>query len=105
MIAAGKRAYFRERFKGRVFSWLHIEMRVRGLTVPDVQRANGWSAAYLKNRLSGPANLTLDDLSDLVLAIMGGELVLERRDVVSGEATNAEQARCEHKKFGGTTVI
>lgn len=77
-IPEGQLAYFRERLKGRIFSTI-----VRGfldqqkedpiITKASIARRLQRRPEQINRWLSGPSNMTLDTVSDLILAIYGGE--------------------------------
>ena len=77
-IPDGQCAYFQERLKGRVFSFIFSEFLKQQAQNPEITQA--CIARRLRKRpeqinrwLSGPSNWTLETISDLVLAIYGGE--------------------------------
>lgn len=77
-IPAGQRAYFQERLKGRIFSFIIGEFQKQQRKNPDITQATiarrlGKRPEQINRWLSGPSNLTLDTISDLFLAICGGE--------------------------------
>lgn len=68
--------YFRQRFKNRVFNRLAEffaqEAAERGVTKKTIAERLGKDPAQITRWLSGPGNLTMDTLSDLLFA-MGAE--------------------------------
>ena len=77
-IPAGQRAYFQERLRGRIFSFIVGEFLRQQRENPDITQAA--IARRLERRpeqinrwLSGPSNMTIDTISDLVLSVWGGE--------------------------------
>jgi transcriptional regulator with XRE-family HTH domain len=99
-------AYFRERLKGRVYSWIVGEFIRQQclnptLTQRDIARRINKRPEQINRWLSGPSNMTLDTTSDLILGIGGGEPVLgiaplavpaERAAEVRTDATASEAA-------------
>jgi hypothetical protein len=80
-IPTGRRAYFQERLKGRVYSWLIGEFQRQknlrsDLSQRDIARRLDKRPEQINRWFSGPSNLTLETLSDLVLGICGGEPTL-----------------------------
>lgn len=78
----GQRAYFQERLKGRVYSFVVDELLRRraadpSLTQAEIARRLGKRPEQITRLLSGPGNWTLETLSDLFLAICAGEPVLK----------------------------
>lgn len=77
-IPLGKRAYFQERLKGRAYDLVVNEfLRQRDmdptLTQATIARRLEKRPEQINRWLSGPGNWTLETLSDLLLAICGGE--------------------------------
>jgi hypothetical protein len=78
VIPAGKKAYFQERFRNRLFEFLVTEFEKRRADDPEFTQAA--LAKRLEKRpeqinrwLSAPSNLTADTLSDLLLGIRAAE--------------------------------
>lgn len=69
-------AYFRARFKHRVYSLIIRELKESGLKQADLARRLGMEPARLSRLLSGPGNLTLNTVSDLLFAISAAEPAL-----------------------------
>lgn len=69
-------AYLRTRLKHRIYSLIIKEFRSSGLTQADLARRLGKDAPQLSRMLSGPGNMTIDTISDLLFAIDGKELSL-----------------------------
>ena len=67
-------AYFRCRLKQRIFKALLIEFKNSGLTKADLARRLDKEPAQVSRLLSGPGNVTLDTLSDVLFALSGAEL-------------------------------
>ena len=75
-VAAGTLAYFRARLKQRIYSLAIKEFKKSGLSQADLARRLGKEPAQVSRLLSGPGNLTLETVSDLLLATSGAELGL-----------------------------
>jgi hypothetical protein len=74
----GQRAYFQERLKARVYelivnSFLNQCEANSSLTQASIARRLEKRPEQINRWLSGPSNLTLETVSDLVLGICGGE--------------------------------
>jgi transcriptional regulator with XRE-family HTH domain len=67
-------AYFRARLKHRIYSVIIKEFKKSSLTQADLARRLDMEPAQLSRLLAGPANLTLETVSDTLFAINGGEL-------------------------------
>jgi transcriptional regulator with XRE-family HTH domain len=69
--------YYRQRQKNRVFSkiaaYFAEEAERRGITKHDIAEALGRDPSQITRWLSAPSNLTLDTISDLLLAL-GAEM-------------------------------
>jgi hypothetical protein len=77
-IPAGQRGYFQERLKGRVYEMIVSEFVDQcqldsSLTQAAIGRRIDRRPEQINRWLSGPSNLTLETISDLLLAICGGE--------------------------------
>ena len=72
-IPLGKRAYFGERLKNRLYDLIITEFMKRGLSKADLARRTGRRPEQITRWLGSPGNWTLDTVSDLLLA-MGAEL-------------------------------
>jgi hypothetical protein len=77
-IPRGKRAYFQERLKGRAYDLVVNEFLRQcdldsTLTQAAVARRLEKRPEQINRWLAGPGNWTLETLSDLLLAICGGE--------------------------------
>ncbi len=77
-IPAGQKAYFQERLKARVYELIidSFLSQCEGdslLTQAAVARRLGKRPEQINRWMSGPSNLTLETVSDLVLAICGKE--------------------------------
>lgn len=93
-------AYFRERLKGRIFSFIISALRKQQRKDPTITKAAiarrlGRRPEQINRWLSGPSNLTAESISDLVLAICGGEPSLEtlRLHATALDTLNEEAAR------------
>jgi transcriptional regulator with XRE-family HTH domain len=75
-IPTGTLAYFRARLKQHVYSLVIREFKKSGLSQADLGRRLKKSAPQLSRLFSGPGNMTLDMLSDLLFAIAGAEPAL-----------------------------
>jgi hypothetical protein len=77
-IPAGQRGYFQERLKGRVYELIVSEFVNQcrldsSVTQAAIGRRIDRRPEQINRWLSGPSNLTLETVSDLLLAICGGE--------------------------------
>jgi DNA-binding phage protein len=72
-IPVGKRAYFAERLKNRLYDLIVSEFKKRGLSKADLARRTGRKPEQVTRWLGSPGNWTLDTISDLLIA-MGSEL-------------------------------
>lgn len=77
-IPAGQRAYFQERLKGRIFSFIVGAFLKQQRENPEITKAA--IARRLERRpeqinrwLAGPSNMTVETISDLILAVCGSE--------------------------------
>ena len=76
-IPAGKRSYFQERLRIRVFNFLlskFIQAQTKGLNKNILAKRIGRSPEVINRWLGAPSNLTLDTISDLLLGISAEEL-------------------------------
>lgn len=76
-IPSPKRAYFQQRLENRIFGFLlekFMEAQKNGLTKAILARRIGKSPEVITRWLGAPSNLTLDTISDLLLAISAEEL-------------------------------
>lgn len=77
-IPIGKMAYFRERFRDRLYELVVSEFlkkeRVGELTRSDLARRIGRKPEQITRWLGAPGNWTLETVSDLLLAISKSEL-------------------------------
>jgi hypothetical protein len=80
-IPIGKLAYFRERFRDRLYELVVSEFlkkeRSRELTRADLARRIGRKPEQITRWLGAPGNWTLETVSDLLLAISKAELNFE----------------------------
>lgn len=90
-IPASKRAYYQERFRGRVFDFLlglFLREKEKGLTQAKLARRIGKSPEVINRWLGSPTNLTLDSISDLLIGIAGEELVPQSKSVLQRAPRN-----------------
>ena len=77
-IPLGKLAYFRERFRDRLYELVVSEFlkqeRAGGLSKAEVARRIGRKPEQITRWLGAPGNWTLETVSDLLLAICKSEL-------------------------------
>jgi transcriptional regulator with XRE-family HTH domain len=77
-IPAGKRAYFQERLRNRLYDLIVTEFSRAsegcGFTQKKLANRLGKGADQINRWLSSPGNWTIDTLSDLLLGIAGAEL-------------------------------
>ena len=77
-IPPGKRVYFQERLRNRLYSMVLSEFSARakaeGLTQASVATRIQKRPEQVNRWLASPGNWTLDTVSDLLLAIAGSEL-------------------------------
>jgi hypothetical protein len=76
-IPVGKRAYFQERLRIRVFNFLlskFVQAQAKGLNKNVLAKRIGRSPEVINRWLGAPSNLTLDTISDLLLGISAEEL-------------------------------
>lgn len=66
--------YFRARLKQRMFDALLKEYKRSGLTKAELAARLCKDPAQISRLLSGPGNVTLDTMSDILLALSGAEL-------------------------------
>jgi hypothetical protein len=79
-IPSPKRAYFQQRLRNRVFSFLLNKFLIaqsKGLTKAMLARRTGSTPDLVSRRLGAPSNMTLDVICDLLLGISGEEVELE----------------------------
>jgi hypothetical protein len=80
-IPLGKLAYFRERFRDRLYELVVSEFlkkeRSKELTRADLARLIGRKPEQITRWLGAPGNWTLETVSDLLLAISKAELNFE----------------------------
>jgi hypothetical protein len=75
-VPTGTFVYFRARLKQRIYSLLIGEFKRSSLSQADLSRRLDMEPAQLSRILSGPGNLTLETVSDVLFAISGAELGL-----------------------------
>lgn len=77
-IPIGKRAYFQERLRNRVYDMIVAEFlrlsEKTGLTQKKLSERVGRGPDQVNRWMSSPGNWTLDTVSDLLLGIAGAEL-------------------------------
>jgi len=77
-ISKGKLAYFRERQRNRLYDFIVSRFlekeRSEKFSKADLARRLNKEPAQITRWLSTPGNWTLDTISDLMLAVCGGEL-------------------------------
>jgi hypothetical protein len=80
-IPLGKLAYFRERFRDRLYELVVTEFlkkeRAGNLTRSDLARRIGRKPEQISRWLGAPGNWTIETVSDLLLAIAQSELNFE----------------------------
>jgi hypothetical protein len=105
-IPAARLAYFRERLKGRLFSFIVAAFKKQqrenpAITQAAIARRLGRRPEQINRWLSGPSNLTADTLSDLILAICGGEPSL---DVLPLRSKAQSQTLAERQDTSGSAL-
>lgn len=73
-ISQSALTYFRHRLKQRIFQALLKEFKRSGVTKADLARRLGKEPAQISRLLSGPGNVTLETVSDVLFALSGAEL-------------------------------
>jgi hypothetical protein len=76
-IPVGKRAYFQEKLRNRLYDLVinkFVERQEAGFTKKDLAHRIGKKPEQVTRWLAHPGNWTIDTVSDLVLGICGGEL-------------------------------
>jgi transcriptional regulator with XRE-family HTH domain len=76
-LALSARVYFRERFRNRLYDLIIGELELfksKGFTQAQLARRLNKRPDQISRWLSGPGNMTLDTVSDLLLGLSGGEL-------------------------------
>ncbi|MCC0013848.1 MAG: helix-turn-helix transcriptional regulator [Rhodobiaceae bacterium] len=71
-LTVGQRAYFRARLRSRVHEailQIFLKEKENGLTKADLSRRLGKAPEQITRWLGGPGNLTLDTVSDILLAM------------------------------------
>ena len=76
-VPATTLSYFRHRLKQRIFNAMMTEFKASNMTKADLARRLGKDPAQISKILSGPGNVTLETVSDVLFAISGGELSLK----------------------------
>jgi hypothetical protein len=78
-LPLGKRAYFQQRLRIRVFNFLlekFVQAQKKGLNKNILAKRIGRPPEVVNRWLGAPSNLTLDSISDLLLGISAEELEL-----------------------------
>ena len=76
VIPPGKRTYFQERLRNRIYSLILEEFVHKKLTQKTLSNRIGKGPDQINRWLSSPGNWTTDTISDLLLGISGSELGL-----------------------------
>lgn len=88
-LAAGKKAYYRQRQKNRIFEQIItafvVAAEATGITKRDIAYVLNKEPSQITRWLAGPGNLTLDTISDLLLAL--DEELEVRRSPLSNRPT------------------
>jgi len=90
-IPIGKRSYFQERLRIRVFNFLlekFIAAQAKGLNKALLAKRIGKTPDVVNRWLGQPSNLTIDTISDLLLGIAAEELELESSSPLDKIADN-----------------
>lgn len=90
-IPSGKRAYFQQRLRNRIFNFLlnkFVQEQANGLTQKILANRIGKSPEVVNRWLGAPSNMTVDSISDLLLGIAGEELELEASSPLRQIASN-----------------
>ncbi len=90
-IPTGKRAYFQERLRIRVFNFLlskFLDAQGKGLNKNILAKRIGRPPEVVNRWLGAPSNLTLDTISDLLLGIAAEELELDASSPIGRTADN-----------------
>jgi hypothetical protein len=90
-IPVGKRAYFQERLRIRVFNFLlskFIQAQAKGLNKNILAKRIDRSPEVVNRWLAAPSNLTVDTISDLLLGIAAEELELDASSPIGRVANN-----------------
>lgn len=78
-LSKATRAYFQERLRNRLYDLVIKQVNIykaRDLTQAQLAMRLGKKPEQISRLLSGPGNLTLDTVSDLLLGLSGGELTM-----------------------------
>lgn len=75
-ISIGTLAYFRSRFKRRLYDLIIEAFERSGLTQVKLAKRLGLGTDRICRVLGGPGNLTLETVSDILFAMGGAELAL-----------------------------
>jgi hypothetical protein len=90
-IPVGKRAYFQERLRIRIFNFLlgkFLQAQKQGLNKNILAKRIDRSPEVINRWLGAPSNLTLDSISDLLLGIAAEELEPASSSPLSQVANN-----------------
>jgi len=77
VLSPGTKAYFRERLRNRLYDLIIRELEVykaKGLTQTNLATRIGKGTDQISRLLSGPGNVTVDTVSDMLLGMSGAEL-------------------------------
>lgn len=77
VLSPGTRAYFRERLRNRLYDLIIRELEVykaKGFTQASLATRVGKGPDQISRFLSGPGNVTIDTVSDMLLGMSGAEL-------------------------------
>jgi len=105
-ISAGDIAYYRERQRNRVFETVWMEFvhqsETEGLTKKTIAERLGKNPSQITRWLSGPANLELDTVSDLFLA-MNSEMTIGCSSLLNRPTANYMHPTAISTHFGTWT--
>jgi hypothetical protein len=90
-IPLGKRAYFQQRLRIRIFNFLlekFVKAQGNGLNKALLAKRIGKTPDVVNRWLGQPSNLTIDTISDLLLGISAEELELESSSPIHQVADN-----------------
>ncbi|MEH6725195.1 MAG: hypothetical protein V7703_03485 [Hyphomicrobiales bacterium] len=79
-IKLGLLGYTRQALRSNAFNLLHREIEAAELPQAEIAKRIGKDKSWLSRTLGAPNNITLDTLSDLVLAITGKQVELTLHD-------------------------
>src|SRR5437667_313314 len=90
-IASWMLTYFRARLKHRIYTLVVNELKRKGISQATLARRLDKEPARVSRIFSGPGNLTLETVSDLLFAIGGSELGLSIEYPLAKSVTTAEK--------------